>query len=231
MRHSYVLSNALRTLVLVVILWATHGLAMPAPVVAQTVIPLAPFRSVTLRGGGEVILRHASTQRVTLLKGSTDYSSATIADGGRLVIDRCQSDCPRGYELVVEVLIPEIGDIAVKDGGTIQSHGRFPRQTELGVAVNDGGTIDLRSMTVDVVTAAVQHGGRIFTAPQRALVAHIAQGGGITYWGNPQVTSSVEQGGVVVKGAAADADRPLPQLGPSLRSLRPLRPVGVRGSI
>jgi len=234
MPYSYALSNALRTFLLAVIPLAVLGLAMGAPVVAQTVVPLAPFRSVTLRNGGEVILRHSSAQRVTLLKGSTNHTGATIVDGGRLVIDRCESKCPKGYELVVEVLTPEIADIMVMDGGTIRSRGSFPRQAELGVAVEDGGTIDLRSMTVDFVAAAVQDGGRIFIEPQRALVASIARGGGITYWGNPRVTSSVEHGGVVARGTAADADKPLlefNEFSPAVPVLPPVPPIPVRGTL
>jgi putative autotransporter adhesin-like protein len=229
MRHSYALSNPLRTFILAAVIpWAALGLAMPAPVVAQTAVPLAPFRAVTLRGGGKVILRYAPSQRVTLLKGSANYTGVAIAEEGRLVIDRCQCKCPRGYELEVEVLTPELVDIMVSDGGTIQSRGSFPRQAELGVAVHDGGTIDLRSMTVDAVDAAVRQGGRIFTKPQRVLAANVAHGGAITYWGHPRVTRSVEDGGVVARGTAADADKPLPECGPAAPPVPPVPPTRVR---
>jgi hypothetical protein len=231
MPHSQALSDALRTFLLAAIPAAVLGWAMPAPALAQTVVPLPPFRSVTLRNGGEVILRHASTHRVTLLKGSTECSGVTIGDGGRLVIDRRRSKCPKGYELLVEVLAPEITEIEVMDGGSIQTRGSFPRQPELGAAVGQGGTIDLRSMTVDYVAAAVNQGGRILTKPQKALAASIAHGGGITYWGNPQVTSSIEKGGVVAKGTAADADKPLMELNPSVPAVPPVPPIRVRGTM
>lgn len=237
MRHS-LLSNRLRTLILAALVaLAVLGLALPAPVVAQSAIPLAPFRAVTLRGGGKVTLSYAPIQRVTLLKGSSKYTGVAIAEDGRLVIDRCQSECPKGYELEVEVLAPDLLDIMVSDGGTIESRGSFPRQAELGVAVGDGGTIDLRSMTVDFVEAAVHDGGRIFAKPQRGLVAKIARGGVITYWGHPHVTSSVEQGGVVARGTAAAADRSLAEFGPAgpavpaVPVVPPLPPIRVRRSM
>ena len=201
------------------------ALAMPAPVVAQTGVSLAPFDSVELRGGGELLLRHGPTQRVTLLKGSLDYTRVTIADGGRLVIDRCKSRCPKGYDLEIEIVTPDIAGISVADGGTIQSRGSFPRQAKIGAAVRDGGTIDIRSMSVDSVTASVEEGGIIFTMPQTALFARVVEGGIITYWGDARVESSVRRGGAVTRGTAVEADKPLSELGPSTLSVPPIPSV------
>src|SRR5262245_42039639 len=74
-------------------------LVVTAPVAAQTVVSVAPFRSIELHDGGQIILRHGATQRVTLLKGNADCPQFTIADGGRLVIDKYKGRCLRGYEL------------------------------------------------------------------------------------------------------------------------------------
>jgi hypothetical protein len=203
-------------------------LAAPAPVAAQTVVPVAPFRSVELRDGVRAILRHGPTQRVTLLKGSADYSRFTIADGGRLVITKCKSRCPGEYDLEIEIVTADIAGILVAHGGTIQSRGSFPRQAEIVAAVRHGGTIDIRSMALDRVTASVEEGGRIFTMPQIALSASIVNGGQITYWGDARVESSVRHGGVITKGTAAEADKPLSELSPPLPSLPPVpspRPI------
>ncbi len=224
MRLLYATGNTLKTSLRVLIPSVALGLIVSAPTMAETVVPLAPFRSVTLHNGGHVVLRHGPTQRVTLIKGSTDHTRLKVADGGRLVIDD-HSHSPRGYRLEVEILTPEIVEVSVEDGGLIQTRGSFPRQAELDVAVDNGGIIDLRSMTVDVVNAEVEQGGGIFTKPQRALNARITQGGAITYWGSPQVKSSVQHGGAVSKGRAADADRPLSELGPGLQDVRALPPV------
>ena len=208
------------------------ALAVSAPVAAQTVVPVAPFRSVELNDGADVILRHGTTQRVTLLKGSTDYTLFTIADGGRLVIDKCKGRCPPGYALEIEIVTTDITAVLASNGGRIQSRGSFPRQAEIEAAVRHGGTVDIRSMVVDGVNASVEEGGRIFTMPQVALSASIVNGGEITYWGDARVESSVRHGGAVTKGTAAEADKPLSELSPPLISPptvpTPPRPVAPR---
>jgi hypothetical protein len=92
----------------------------------------------------------------------------------------------------------------------------FPRQDELAVAVSHGGTIDVRSMVADTVTASVNQGGRILTVPQAWLFARVTQGGVITYWGDGQVKQSIEHGGVVTKGGADEINLPLSDVDPSL---------------
>lgn len=231
MQHSYTLRTS-RTILAAAASWMILA-GLPAPLRAQTVVPLAPFRSVTLRGGGEVILRHGPTQRVTLLEGGEDCSRARIVDGDRLVIERLARECTRRHGPTVEVLTPEIAGLVVADGGTIQVRGGFPHQAEIEVAVHDGGTIDLRSLGVDRVNATVRHGGRIFTRPRRDLAASVSQGGNITYWENPRVRSSVRHGGVVMKGEAADAWKALVEFGPgappSVPALPDLPSIGDRG--
>jgi hypothetical protein len=178
---------------------------------AQTVVPLGSFRSVALRNGGAVILRYGASQRVTLPEGAADCLSATIVDGDRLVITR-QPHCTRGRHAAVEVETPEVDGIIVMDGGTIETRGSFPPQPKLRVAVDQGGTIDLRALSVARVTATVRQGGRILTRPQEALDAEIASGGVVTYWGRPHVRSSIQQGGEVYRGATDDADKSLDEL-------------------
>jgi hypothetical protein len=228
------LSSVLRTLqLLAVTQLSAFVLAVPATVDAQTVVPVAPFRSVELHDGIHAILRHGPSQRVTLLRGSPDHTAFTITDGGRLVIDKCKGRCPRGYAVEIEIVSADIAGIVVADGGTIQSRGSFPRQAEIEVAVRQGGTIDIRSMAVDSVTAAVEQGGRIFTMPQIAMSASVVNGGEITYWGDARVESKVRHGGGVIKGTADEADKPLSELDPPLASplsapsvpvVRPIQP-------
>ena len=199
--------------------------AVASPVAVQPGIPLnASFKSVALQNGGKVNLIHGQSQRVTLLKGDPKETGITIRDDGRLVIDRCPKHCPRGHNLEVEVVTPALTVIAVAEGGTIQSHGDFPPQPEIDVAVSQGGTIDIRSMSVASVAASVESGGRIFTNPATALSARIEQGGVITYWGDAVVDSSVRHGGAVVKGIAADADKLLAEMGPQVSPPPPLLP-------
>ena len=161
---------------------------------------LAPFRAVELRHGGRAILRYGPIQRVTFLKGSPDRTQVTVADGGGLLIEKCKRECARGYELEIEIVTPNLARVAVAQGGTIESRGSFPPQAEIVATVDNGGTIDIRSMSVGSVTASVLSGGRIFVQPLTAMVARVVDGGNITYWGDAPVTESIEHGGVIVRG-------------------------------
>lgn len=201
MQYKYWLKIALRSLNFLAINGLSAlSLAMPSTPAAQAEVPVAAFDSIELHDGARVTLRYGPIQRVTLIKGSLDYTNVTVVDGGRLIINKCKSRCPRGYELEIEIVTSDITSIWVNDGGTIQSQGNFPPRTEIKAGVSQGGTIDIRSMLVDSVKASVEQGGSIFTTPQIALFASIEQGGNITYWGEPRVESSVKHGGDVTKG-------------------------------
>jgi hypothetical protein len=184
-----------------------------APLPIQPTIQVGPFSSIEVPNGGHVILRASPTQRVTLARGSLDYTRWSVTEGRALVIDKCFRKCPRGYRLEIEILTPRFTGVALANGGTIQTRGNFPRQSDLAVAVSHGGTIDVRSIVASRVTASVEQGGRILTVPQASLFARIAQGGLITYWGDPQVRSSVQHGGVVSKGSADEINLPLSEIG------------------
>lgn len=195
-----------------------------APAAMQPGVPMAAqFSSVELRNGGTVSLVHGQAPSVTLLKGDPEQASITISDNGRLVIDRCPTRCPRNHDFEVEVVAPGFTEIAVAQGGTIQSRDGFPSASGIGVTVRQGGTIDIRSIPVANVTASVYSGGRIFTRPGTAMSAEVEQGGIITYWGDAVLKSSVRHGGVVAKGTAADADKSLAELGPQI--VPPIPPI------
>lgn len=184
-----------------------------APTWLQTGVQVEPFNSLELPQGGHVTLRPSPTQRVRLVKGSLDYTRLTVSDRGALVIDRCYRKCPRGYRLELEILSPNLTRISLANGGSIQSRGSFPRQSDLVVAVAHGGTIDARSIVARRVTASVNQGGRILTVPQTSLSASVAHGGAIIYWGDAQVIESIDDGGVVTRGSAGELDLPLSEIG------------------
>jgi hypothetical protein len=185
----------------------------------QTVIPVAPFRSVEVHHGGNVIVRHGPAQRVTLLTGSLRSAGVRVLDGERLVIDGCKRDCQ------IEVVTPVLSAVSVSNGGTLQSFGAFPAQAAITADVEQGGTIDIRSMDVAAVDASVHSGGRIFTNPRETLAGTVTSGGGITYWGAARVKQSVRDGGSVARGAIADAGKPLSELSPRLHAIPPVPPV------
>ena len=197
-------------------------IALTSSGMAETIVPVGAFRSVELRNGGHVTVRHGQSHRVTVLTGDPRYARARI-NGDLLVIDKAP-DCPRGYRLQVEVVTPELAAVSVSNGGILQV-AAFPAQAAIEARVEQGGMLDIRSMAVDAVDASVDSGGRIFTTPRQRLAGSVQSGGAITYWGNPRVEKSIRDGGVVTRGTAADATKPLSELGPDLSAIPPIPPV------
>jgi hypothetical protein len=169
-------------------------LALPA--MAATDVPLAPFKSVGLQGGGDVVLKHGDVQRVTLLKGSTAFTTFKV-QGNSLNIEACNNNCPSHYDLQIEIVSPAVDSVAIEGGGTIKAEGSFPATGELSAAVSGGGDIDVRGISAGRVNAAVNGGGGIRTTATQALNAAVSGGGDITYWGNPEVRQAVSGGGAV----------------------------------
>lgn len=186
-------------------------LTLPPAARAGTTISVKPFRSVTLRSGGEVILRPGSKQKVTMLEGNQDCVRVEVEDGD-LVIETTHHGCRKGDDLTVEVITPDIEEVMVTDGGTLRSLGAFPPSEKLLATVSDGGMLDIRSMKADEVLATVNSGGRILTRPVKNLLATVLQGGNITYWGEPHVISTIQHGGHVGPGKSGDAGKPLSEV-------------------
>ena len=174
--------------------------AASAPVIAAEYVSVPSFRSVQLRGGGGVTLKPGSAQRVTILEGSSQITRIYVARDGQLRIDACDGHCPRNYHLRVEVQSPTVPDVAVEGGGLITAADGFAAQGRIAVAVDGGGSIDLRSIDASDVTAAVNGGGAISVRPRAQLTAAVNGGGKIRYWGNPAVTMAVHGGGSVQPG-------------------------------
>ncbi len=173
-----------------------------ATATAQTIVPTPPFNAIELEGGGHVTLMHGSVQQVRLLKGSTQFTRFIVerSQPHQLRIEACNNDCPHNYDLEVEITTPGIDTLAVSGGGRIESGGDFPARHQLTLAVDGGGTIDVRAMSSEGATAAVDGGGRILVNAQRELTASINGGGKIRYWGAPRLTEAVEGGGSVERG-------------------------------
>jgi hypothetical protein len=167
----------------------------------------ANFQSIELHGGGIVTLRHGPVRRVTFAEGSA--LRPLREEDGRLIIDRCQSDCRGRHRVKLEVETPTIARIAVNDGGIIQLEGAFPAQAALAVAVANGGVVDARALESGRITAGVSSGGRIMVRSRGELDATISDGGVVTYWGQPRVRSSIRRGGAVGPGDPDDLTRPM----------------------
>ena len=178
----------------------TCALLAAAPALAAEVVPVPHFRSIELRGGGDITVERGPVQRVTLVEGSSRYTRVRVTRGDKLTIDVCDSDCPRNYRLKVVIESPDVPYLAIDGGGKISTAAGFGGQAELVAAINGGGVIDAANVTAAKATAAVDGGGEIRVRALRDLTAAINGGGVVRYWGDPQVTSAIDGGGVVRRG-------------------------------
>jgi hypothetical protein len=176
---------------------ATFAALLASAASAQTAVPVGHFDSVELRGGGHLVFRYGPQQHVMLVNGSTQYTTFHIDDGHQLVIDACNSNCPMQYDLNIEITTPEIRGVAVDGGGHIEVASGFPAQGRISAAVNGGGRIDTRNISVSEGDAAIEGGGQIDIRASNALNAAVNGGGQIRYAGNPNVSSAINGGGNV----------------------------------
>jgi hypothetical protein len=176
------------------------ALAVSAPAVATELVPVPPFRSVELRGGGDVVVVLGPVQRVTIVDGSSRFTRFRVERDGQLKIDACNAQCPQLYHVRIEIQSPRVPDLAISGGGAIAVGGGFRPQSELSVAIDGGGKIDGRAVDATAVSAAVNGGGEISVHPRATLSAAVHGGGAIHYWGNPQVTTAIAGGGHVGPG-------------------------------
>jgi len=161
------------------------------------VVPVGHFDSVGLSGGGHIVLRYGASERVTLLKGSTQYTRFRVKDGHSLEIDACNADCPMHYDLEIEIVMPRVTAVAISGGGHIESAPGFPTQGMITAAVEGGGNIDIRAIDATNATAAVDGGGHIRLHTDKHLTAAVNGGGSIGYWGAAEVSSAINGGGSV----------------------------------
>lgn len=167
---------------------------------AQQLVPVGPFDSIELEGGGRVIVRAGDVQEVRLIQGSLAYTHFTVDGEGKLRIEACNSDCPHHYDLQVEITTPRINALAISGGGAIESAGNFASARHLALAIDGGGTIDARTLDAETAEAAVDGGGLIRLRAHGTLTAAVDGGGEIRYWGNPHVTQAIDGGGNVERG-------------------------------
>ena len=169
-----------------------------APALAEVPIAVPQFRSVQLQAGGDLEIVPGPAQRVTLINGSTEFTSFRMRPDGQLEIaTHCDDRCPHNYDLKIQIESPTLPDVGVHAGGTIVARSGFAPQREIAAAVSAGGMIDLRAVQVDNISAAVDAGGDIYVRPRATLNAAVNAGGDIHYLGNPQVSMAVSNGGNV----------------------------------
>jgi hypothetical protein len=173
------------------------AVAASAPALATEVVPVPAFRSVQLRGGGELSIRPGPTQRVTIVEGAARITRFSVERDGSLKIDVCDGNCPRQYRLRVDIQSPYAPDVAIAGGGLIRASGGFPPQRQLSAAIMGGGKIDMLAVSAGSVNAAVHGGGLIAVRPRSSLSAAVSGGGEVRYAGHPAVSSAINGGGAV----------------------------------
>jgi putative autotransporter adhesin-like protein len=176
------------------------ALAVSGPALATEIVPVPPFRSIELRGGGNVTVVPGPAQRITITDGSTQFTRMHVERDGQLKIDTCNDRCPHLYRLHIRIEAPQVPDRGISGGGAISVQPGFRSQSQLSVAVNGGGEIDTRGVDAADVSAAVNGGGDIAVRARSALSAAVQGGGVIRYLGNPQVSTAISGGGHVGPG-------------------------------
>lgn len=170
------------------------------------------FTSIEVRGGAEVRLLGAHEHRLRIVTGDPRGSAVAVDRDGRLRIDGCANRCSTRERLVVEVHTPFIAAVRVLDGGTIRAGDGMAPQGDIRADVENGGTIDLRTLALRNAHATVRNGGRILVRPSHEVRAAVAEGGLIVYRRGPRVVTSVTNGGRIVSEetlASAAAGRPV----------------------
>lgn len=174
---------------------------LPLCASAAETVSVPPFKSIELRGGGHVTLRHGDRQRVTIVKGSTQFTTFHIEPDRKLIIGACNESCPHRYDLAIEIVTPSIDGVAVSGGGYVVAAGGFGSPARMSAAVSGGGEVDVRAIDASSVDAGVSGGGEVKLRAEKSLTAGVDGGGSITYWGHPSVTKAVNGGGSVEQGS------------------------------
>jgi putative autotransporter adhesin-like protein len=175
------------------------ALALPASLHAAENVSVPSFRSIEVRGGGDVDVVPGPVQRVTLLSGSTAFTAFRVDRDGKLRIDACNSRCPHNYPLHIRIESPRVPDLAIAGGGTIDVDRGFAPQRQVSAAIMGGGTIDVRALEAADVSAAINGGGDISVRSSASLSAAVNGGGTIHYSGNPRLSMAIHGGGDVVR--------------------------------
>ncbi|HKS25718.1 MAG TPA: DUF2807 domain-containing protein [Thermoanaerobaculia bacterium] len=170
----------------------------------MAVLPVGEFQAVEAHNGAHVVIRYGTAQRVSVIEGDPRCTTVSVGAGARLVINN-ERHCQRDERALIEIVTPRLPAVSVSNGGMLRTLGTFPAQASIEVAVQQGGTLDVRSIVADRVVASVYSGGRIFTNARQTLDAKVDSGGVVTYWGDVEnVHKSVHNGGVVQRGTADD---------------------------
>jgi hypothetical protein len=169
--------------------------ALATPAMAQQTVPLPQFDSVGLHGSGSVTIRRGPQQQVIIREGDATTSEFRVKQGGSLEIDSCRNSCPANYRLSVEIVMPDVEDLAISGSGRISVEPGFAGSANRSFAINGSGEINARSLSANSMHAAINGSGRIRTGNVEHIQAAISGSGRIGYVGKPHVQSAVSGSG------------------------------------
>ena len=165
--------------------------------------PGPAFRSVELRGGGDVTIVPGPAQRVTILVGQQRlHQHSSRSATASCEIDACNERCPHNYRPAhphrdARACRPSRSTAAARSDAA----GGFAPQRQLAAAVNGGGTIDLRAVDARERLGRGEwrrrHCSSVRARPCRPQSTAAATS---AISGNPQVIMAVRGGGDVSRG-------------------------------
>jgi hypothetical protein len=177
---------------------------------------VAPFSSVELAGGNNVVIRVGEKQSVVVKADDNLLNRVTThVKSGALVIGNTPGSLEAKSPMSVEVNVPSLNALALSGGGNIMVSGIKTESltvtlsgggnlfgsgsaTSLDITVSGVGNARFTQLDAKNVHAVVSGSGAIFVTATKSLDASVPGSGTIIYAGNPQdVTKSVTGSGTI----------------------------------
>jgi Putative auto-transporter adhesin, head GIN domain len=177
---------------------------------------VAPFSSVELAGGNNVVIR-VGERRSVVVKADDNLMNRVTTDvkSGALVIGNTPGSLRAKSPMSVEVNVPSLNALALTGSGNIMVSGIKTESltvtlsgsgnlfgsgtaTSLDITVSGSGNARFTQLDANNVHAVLSGSGVIFVTATKSLDASVPGSGTIMYAGNPQdVTKSVTGSGAI----------------------------------
>lgn len=191
---------------------SSEGSGVPATQTRE----VAPFSSVDLAGGNNVVIR-VGEKRSVVVKADDNLLNRVTTDvkSGALVIGNTSGSLRAKSPMSVEVNVPSLNALALTGSGNIMVSGIKTESltvtlsgsgnlfgsgtaTSLDITVSGFGNARFTQLNANNVHAVVSGSGVIFVTATKRLDASVPGSGTIMYAGNPQdVTKSVTGTGAI----------------------------------
>jgi len=180
---------------------------------------VAPFSSVELAGGNNVVIR-VGERRSVVVKADDNLLNRVTTDvkSGALVIGNTPGSLTAKSPMSVEVSVPSLNALALTGSGNIMVSGIKTERltvtlsgsgnlfgsgtaTSLDITVSGSGNARFTQLDANNVHAVVSGSGVILVTATKSLDASVPGSGTIMYSGNPQdVKKSVTGSGAITGG-------------------------------